>query len=215
MKIYSNQAGSSDHVDIRSPRRRNKRKAFYRDRTRGDGLAEISLENSTIAHLPALIRSPPMVLWLIEWGIFNFRSTLPHPARAAPFAPPTHACIRSTYSPAHLHRHPLHAHSHLPTSSPLPPRSAYYLIYPFPIRLPTVELPLCQTTQCSLSPPHYDPPYVFLSVTLTFLRVSLFDRSSLSLALVLGALFVPVKGIAGVIYKGMIFVDVLLNWEIE
>lgn len=33
-----------------------------RDRTRGDGLAEISLENSTIAHLPALIRSPPMVL---------------------------------------------------------------------------------------------------------------------------------------------------------
>ena len=49
-----------------------------------------------------------MVLWLIEWGIFNFRSTLPLTpsppapppvsARLPPPLPPTHACIRRTYS---------------------------------------------------------------------------------------------------------------------
>ena len=126
-----------------------------RDRTRGDGLAEISLENSTIAHLPALIRSPPMVLWLIEWGIFNFRSTLPLAPLPHPCSPPvpdvtpiaTHTRVHPPHSFVCSPTTPrLHAHSHLlappkpPFSAANPPyllfsnKASYYGITPFATR---------------------------------------------------------------------------------
>ena len=146
-------------ISVRSCDGISEKRFTQRDRTRGDGLAEISLENSTIAHLPALIRSPPMVLWLIEWGIFNFRSTLPlTPSACTP--PPV-------FARRHPHHHPhtrasaalirvcvcvcvcvfastaTLARPFTPTRAkppkPLPPSP---LIYPFPIRLPTTELPL-------------------------------------------------------------------------
>ena len=141
-KRFVESAGSSGHADIRSHRRRNKRKAFYRDRTRGDGLAEISLENSTIAHLPALIRA------LLCYTDLSSEAYLISVQRChtAPPAPATLALYtrvqplaRSSVLVFNPHRRRF-ARPFTPTR-PVP-LDRHPLIYPFPIRLPTAELPL-------------------------------------------------------------------------
>lgn len=149
-------------ISVRSCDGISEKRFTQRDRTRGDGLAEISLENSTIAHLPALIRSPPMVLWLIEWGIFNFRSTLPlTPSACTP--PPVFARRHPHHHPhtrasaalirvcvcvcvrVRQHRHactPIHTYSRQTTQTPPPitpylpfsNKASYYGITPFATR---------------------------------------------------------------------------------